>query len=70
MNGKIYAVGGSNGTGGVVGGAPLDSIESLNVLNGATAWEIFTLTCMSARYAPMVSPIDDRNFLIAGGKNA
>ena len=63
IDGRIYAVGGADGT----TTRMLDSIEYLKVLNGATAWEIFTLHHMTSRYAPMVCPIDKRQFLIAGG---
>ena len=70
MNGKIYAVGGKNSRGGMATGAPIASIEFLNVLNGATVWEIFTLHEVTARFAPMLGPIDDNRFLVAGGKDA
>ena len=58
----IYIVGGT-----VDGKVHTASIERLNVLNGATAWETLHLPEMTARTGAMVSPLNEDTFLIAGG---
>ena len=63
LNGKIYAVAGCQTQ------TDLDTIERLDVIGGAKAWQTFSLTILTPRRNPVVCSLDSGEILIAGGSN-
>ena len=63
VDGCLYAIGGQDG------GNYLQTVERLNLAEHATAWALFTITGLSARFNPMVCRLSANEILVAGGNN-
>ena len=48
---------------------PIDSIESLNVARGDTAWRKIIIEGFSERTNPIVCPLNEATIVVLGGKN-
>ena len=63
MNGKVYVVAGN-----AKKIELLNSIERLDVRGNASQWELIVLEKLRARFYHMACPLDENQFLIAGGQ--
>ena len=63
LTGKIYAFGGWEG----LKNNCISSIERLDVESGADAWELFNYDQIKGRESPIISPLNNRHILVAGG---
>lgn len=64
LNGKLYAVSGIDSS-----KNKLNTIECLDVAGGGRKWEMHTIAALEPRSNPLVSPLTETQFMIAGGSD-